>query len=63
MAKHECFWDMRARAYKNHNDKITNQNAWRSFVESFGVSGKKCEKSFAFFIQIHIKRERNYFYL
>ena len=19
MAEHECFWDMRARAYKNHN--------------------------------------------
>ena len=58
--KHECLWDMRARAYKDRNAR---KNAWGTLAKLFGMSGKKSEKLFFFFIHIHIKRGRNYFYL
>ena len=58
--KHECLWDVKARAYKDRN---AGENACSTLAELFEMSGKKCEKYFFLFIQTHVERGRNHFYL
>ena len=36
--KHECLWNVKARAYK---DRSARENACRTLAELFEVSGKK----------------------